>query len=429
MKEKLLTFFQDSIIPKLDAFANNTIVKSIQSGMSAPMSAMIVGSVFSILKTPPVTADMTNGFMLGWQAWAQANASWLNICYTFTMDSIAIFTVIGLVIALTRIKKIPPTNLVILSLMSFFIICSGLVVGEDGTAGIASKYFTSSGIFSAVIISIAVVYLGNFLKTKGLRIKLPASVPANVAEPIEGLAVNFVIIAGSIAIRLGLASVNQSLPTLINMVFAPLLSTSDSLGAVIIYILILRGLWFFGVHGGNVVGSIMQPILIANMAENIQAYANHQPMPYIFTNSFAQALLNVGMIPLVVAMFIVCKSAQLKAISKVGLVPALFSIGEPITFGVPIVFNFKLLIPYLGSFLFCGIGFYLATAWGWMNRTMVNVPFTMPGPIKAFLATMDWRAALIWFLLMAIAVLMYIPFLRSYDRDLLKAEQANVQGE
>lgn len=422
MKEKIINFFQDKILPKLDAFAGHHLVKAIQAGMTAPMSAMIVGSVFSILKTPPVTATTTNGFMLAWQSWAKANASWLTICYSFTMDAIGLYALIGLVIALTRIKKVQPSNLLILSFMSFFILCSGLVTGDSGTT-VVSKFFGATGMFSAVIIGILVVELSVFLKNKGLKIKLPDSVPPSVAEPIENLVVNMVIVFASIALRLGLESIGKSFPTLINLVFQPLLSTSDTLWAVIIYILILRGLWFFGIHGGNVTGAIMTPILTANLAENITAYANHETMPYIFTQSFAQCLLNVGMLPLVVAMLIVCKSSQLKTISKIGLVPALFSIGEPITFGVPIVYNFKLLVPYLGSFLFSGIGFYLSTEWGLLNRTMVNIPFTMPGPIKAFLCTLDWRAIVIWFVLMAISVVMYIPFLKSYDEDLLKLEQ------
>lgn len=421
---KIMDVFQDSVMPKLDAFTQNHIVKAIQTGMMAPMSAMIVGSIFSVLMTPPIPPGTTEGFFMMWQEWAAANASWLNVGYTFTMNFIGIYSLIGLVVALASLKKLKPTNLIILSLIAFFITCSGLTPTEAGGTAVAAGYLGAQGIFSAILVGIFVVMFSNFLTTHGVRIKLPAQVPPNVAEPIEALIVNGIVVAIALAVRLGLAAVGISLPTLLNIVFQPILSTSDTVWAVIVYIVILRGLWFFGVHGGSVTGAIMNPILTANMAANIEAYAAGQPMPYIFTLSFSQGMLNVGMIPLVVAMFIVCRSVQLKTIAKVGLFPAFFSIGEPITFGVPIVLNFKLLVPYLGGFLISGVGFYLLTAANIVNRTMVNVPFTMPGPLKAFLATMDWRAAVAWFVLMAICVVLYIPFLKSYDNDLVKQEAA-----
>ena len=420
----LMDTFQDTIMPALDKFTQNHIVKAIQTGMMAPMSAMIVGSIFSVLMTPPIPPGTTEGFFMMWQEWAAANASWLNIGYTFTMNFIGIYSLVGLVVALANLKKLKPTNLIILSLIVFFITCSGIVTTEAGGTGIASNFLGAQGIFSAIIVGIFVVMFSSFLSNRGVKIKLPAQVPPNVAEPIEALIVNGIIVAIAIAVRLGLAAIGLSLPTLLNIVFQPILSTSDTVWAVVLYIIILRGLWFFGIHGGSVTGAIMNPILTANMAANIEAYAAGQPMPYIFTLSFSQGMLNVGMIPLVVAMFIACRSVQLRTIAKVGLFPSLFSIGEPITFGVPIVLNFKLLIPYLGGFLVSGVGFYLLTAANLVNRTMVNVPFTMPGPIKAFLATMDWRAAVAWFVLMAICVLLYIPFLKSYDNDLVKQEQA-----
>lgn len=422
MKEKVMDFFQDIISPKLNAFASNELVKAIQAGMTAPMGAMIVGSVFTILKTPPVTEGAT-GILGAWLAWSKVNASWLNVGYLFSMEMIGVYTLIGLVISICKIKGIVPTNMIILSLMSFFILCSNVIVTDKGQTTITAGFLGSKGIFSAIIIGCLVVYLASFLRKHGVKIKLPESVPPAVSEPIENIIINIIIVALVIGLRLGLAYFNQSLPTLINLCFQPLLSTSDTLGAVIVYVLILRGLWFFGIHGGNVVGAVMTPILTANMAANIEAYANGLPIPHIFTASFANALLNVGMLPVVIAMLFVCKSAQLKSISKIGLVPAVFSIGEPITFGLPIVLNFKLLIPYMSAFLLDGIAYYLLTDWGFIAKTIVNVPFSLPAPIKAFLCTMDMRAVVVWAILTIINVIMFIPFLKSYDNDCLAAEK------
>lgn len=422
MKEKVMSFFQEVISPKLNAFASNDLVRVIQAGMTAPMGAMIVGSIFTILQTPPVSSDAT-GVMGALLAWSQANAGWLKIGYLFTMDAIAIYTVIGIVVAFCRIKKLAPTNMIILSLMSFFILCCDIVMTDKGLTTITATFLGAKGLFSAIIVSCVVVYLSILLRKHGVKIKLPDSVPPSVAEPIENLIVNIVVVGVFIGLRLLLAYYGSSLPMLINLLFQPLLNTSDTLGAVVIYVLILRGLWFFGIHGGNVTGAIMNPILTANMMANIEAYSNGEAIPYIFTSSFANALLNVGMLPLVIAMLIVCRSAQLKSISKIGLIPAIFSIGEPITFGTPIVLNFKLVIPYMTAFLFDGVAYYLLTDWNFISRTVVNVPFTLPAPIKAFLCTLDMRTVVVWAVLMVINVLVFIPFLRSYDNDCLAMEQ------
>lgn len=421
MKDKMMNFFQDKLAPKLNAFASNDLVKVIQAGMTAPMGAMIVGSIFTILKTPPVTQN-ASGFMAALVAWSQANAGWLNVGYIFTMEAIAIYTLIGIIVAFCNLKKVPPTNMIILALMAFFITCSDIIVTETGITTITANFLGAKGLFSAIIIGLLVVYLVLFFKNHGIKIKLPATVPPIVAEPIENLFVNIIVVGIFIGLRLLLAGYGYSLPTLINLLFQPLLLTSDSVIAVFVYVLILRGLWFFGIHGGNVTGAVMNPILTANMMANIEAYAHGEPIPFIFTRSFADGLLNVGMLPLVIAMLLVCKSAQLKSISKIGLVPAIFSIGEPITFGTPVVLNFKLLIPYLTNFLFDGVAYYLLTDWNFIGKTIVNVPFTLPAPIKAFLCTLDYRAVIVWACLTVINVALFIPFLKSYDNDCLALE-------
>lgn len=427
LREKFINFFQDKLVPGLNKFASNTLVKAIQSGMTAPMGAMIVGSIFTLLMTPPVSGN-PSGFMQMWVEWSAANASWLKLGYTFTMDSIALYSLVGLVLAICKFKKAPSSNMLILSLMAFFIICSDVIVTDAKVTTASVLFFGAKGIFSAIIIGISVVYFSMFLREKGVKIKLPSSVPPNVSEPIENLIINMIVIGVAISVRLVLANYGQSLPTLINLVFQPILSTSDTLGAVIIYVLILRGLWFFGIHGGNVTGAIMTPIFLSNMAANIDAYAQGNPIPYIFTQSFAQSLLNVGMLPLVIAMFIACRSQQLKAIGRIGLIPAIFSIGEPITFGVPIVLNFKLFIPYMFNFVFDGIAYYLLTDWGFMAKTIVNVPFTLPAPIKAYLCTLDFNAVLVWAILTALNVIIFIPFLKVYDNECLTLEKNELNG-
>ena len=120
---------------------------------------------------------------------------------------------------------------------------------------------------------------------------------------------------------------------------------------------------------------------------------------------------------------IVAKSQQLKAISRISLVPSLFNIGEPLTFGLPLVLNFDILVPYLIVFALNGAIPYLACQMGFMNIPYLSIPFTVPAFLKVFLMSMDVRAVLVYLVNMVLCVLIMIPSLRRYDRRLLAEEQ------
>lgn len=198
---------------------------------------------------------------------------------------------------------------------------------------------------------------------------------------------NIVVIGAVVLARLavGGATGGLLLPQVINNLFAPLFMVSDSFLAAVIYAVELRFLWFFGLHGGNIAGAVMTPIVSVALAENASAFAAGQPMPHIFTQMFVQTWVNMGVLPMTVAMMLACRSRQNKAISKIALVPALFNIGEPLTFGLPVVMNFKIPVPWLLCFGLNSGAAYLATSAGLMGRTFVNVPYTVPCFLKVFL--------------------------------------------
>ena len=289
----------------------------------------------------------------------------------------------------------------------------------------AIGFLGAKGLVTALLVGYFVVELSCWLMKHGFKINLPEAVPPFVAEPLNALIVNIVVIAAVVAVRLivGALSGGALLPAVINSLFAPLFVASDSLLAVVLYSVIVRLLWFFGLHGGNIAGAVMTPILSVTLIENATAFVNNEAMPYIFTQMFVQTWTVMGVLAIVIAMLIVCKSKQLKAISKVAIAPALFNIGEPITFGLPIVMNFKILVPYLLCFALDAAVPYLATSAGLINRSFVNIPYTVPAIFKAFLSTMDFRAVILYVVLLVVNVLIFIPWLKKYDHELLVNEE------
>ena len=120
------------------------------------------------------------------------------------------------------------------------------------------------------------------------------------------------------------------------------------------------------------------------------------------------------------------KSKYANTLGKTTIIPALFNINEPIIFGAPIVLNPILIIPFVISPLVLSIIAWIATSLGFVNRVVTLAPWTLPGPIGAYLATGgDWRAAVLNVILIIIAVLIYYPFFKIYDNNLLK-EEGNV---
>ncbi|MBR0230285.1 MAG: PTS sugar transporter subunit IIC, partial [Erysipelotrichaceae bacterium] len=349
-----------------------------------------------------------------------ANASWLKVANEFTTNSLALFGVIGVTIAYAQAKKARPTNYVILSLASFLIICSGLADGN-----VDKTFFGALGLFSAIIISLLVVAFGEFLKKHGLKIKLPDTVPPNVAEPLEAIFVNFIIIAAAVLIRQGFVLYGKPLPRAINGLFAPLLAKGDSLWAIIVYIALLRFFWFFGIHGGNVCNAVMNPILTAYMAENIAASAAGEPIPHIFTSSFWNGMANMSVLPIVLAVYLVGKSKQARTVCNVGLVPSLFGIGEPVTFGLPLVLNFDLLLPNILANVASGVIFYFAQKLNIMGKAIVAFSGNLPVFIRPLICTLDWRSVIVSVVAFAISTLIYLPAVKRYDGKLYAQEQGN----
>ena len=413
-------FLNNKVIPAVTKFAQFKFVRAMQAAVTAGLGATVVGSIFMIMMNPPFPADVSNVFIDAWRAWSAANASWLGLGYQVTLEFVGLYALIGMAVVVSNMNDVRPTNMVVISCGSFLILSANLVEGN-----MAIGFLGAKGLVTALLVGYFVVELSCWLMKHGFKINLPEAVPPFVAEPLNALIVNIVVIAAVVAVRLivGALSGGALLPAVINSLFAPLFVASDSLLAVVLYSVIVRLLWFFGLHGGNIAGAVMTPILSVTLIENATAFVNNEAMLYIFTQMFVQTWTVMGVLAIVIAMLIVCKSKQLKAISKVAIAPALFNIGEPITFGLPIVMNFKILVPYLLCFALDAAVPYLATSAGLINRSFVNIPYTVPAIFKAFLSTMDFRAVILYVVLLVVNVLIFIPWLKKYDHELLVNEE------
>lgn len=186
--------------------------------------------------------------------------------------------------------------------------------------------------------------------------------------------------------------------------------------------------WSLGLHGQNIVGGVMSPIWYGNMDANRLAYQAGEELPHIFTQQFFEIFINVGgsgaTLMLVVAMLVFAKSRQMKDLGRLATGPAIFNINEPIIFGMPIVLNPLLIVPFILTPIAMIITTYIGMSTGLVAKPAgIAVPWTMPPIISGYLATGGKLSGAIMQLVnLIIAFFIYYPFLRVWDRQKSREE-------
>ena len=418
--ESISSWVQEKLMPAISKFTNLKFVRCMQEGVVACMNATMIGSIFMLLMSPPFPAEATGGFVDAWRNFAAANAAWLNLGYQIGLNAAGFYIVIGMVNAVCKEEKQPVVNNIVLAVFSYICLqCSFL---EGG--GLDIGFWGAKGMMAALIIGFFVPEINIWFKKHGIKIKMPDSVPPFIANQLEEIFSSFGTVFVVFAVKLIFAAFGTTLGAFVNGLFAPLFNATDSLTAVLIYCILVRILWFFGLHGNNIAGAVVNVVLTQNFVANAEAITNGGKATYIFNSAF-QNWTTQGILFIVIAVILVAKSEQLKAVSKIALAPALFNIGEPTTFGLPLILNFDIFVPYLIVFALNGAIPYLACKFGLMAIPYVSVPFTVPAIIKVFLMSMDFRAVLVYLVNAAACILIMIPWVKRYDAKLLAQEQAS----
>jgi PTS system cellobiose-specific IIC component len=208
--------------------------------------------------------------------------------------------------------------------------------------------------------------------------------------------------------------------------FKPLVTASDTIPGIIVPILFICLLWATGIHGMSVVGAVARPIWLTLLDANVQAQAAGQALPNIAPEPFFQWFVWIGgagsTLSLVLLM-LTSKSKYLKSIGRASLIPGICNVNEPMIFGVPLMLNPILAIPFILGPIVTGIITYLAMAANLVARPYTLPPWTLPAPIGAYLATGgDWKAILLVLINMLIVGIIYYPFFKMYEKKMFEEE-------
>jgi PTS system cellobiose-specific IIC component len=253
---------------------------------------------------------------------------------------------------------------------------------------------------------------------------MPDSVPPAVARSFESLTPTAIVILGMATITMWLGI---DVHSIIGNLVKPLISAVNTLPSTLLIVFLIMFFWSFGIHGDSIVSSLARPLWLVLIDQNAQAVAAGHAATNIATEPLLQWFVHIGGSGATLALallFCFCaKSKYGKTLGRTTIMPSVFNINEPMIFGAPIVLNPMLLIPFICIPLINTIIAWVAMAVHLVNCAVTIAPWTLPGPIGAFIACgMDWRAAVLNVLLIVLDTALYYPFFKMYDAQLLKEE-------
>lgn len=440
----LFVFLDRYLMGPMGFIAQLKIVRAITAAGMAAVPFTIVGSMFLVFSILPQAFSfwpiITDIFAASFDKFT----SLYMVANFATMGSLSLYFVLAIGYELTKIYAeeedldMTPINGALLSLFAFIMTVPQIVfvkgtmtaltslkkdaVVADGWAmGNGVVRFGTTGIFTAIIMGVIAVLLYRLCVKHNWVIKMPDSVPEGVARGFTALIPSFVIAFVVILINGVLVALGTDIFKVIAIPFGFVSHLTNTwLGLVVIYLL-TQALWIVGIHGANIIFSIVGPITLANMASNA-SHGTRLIAAGEFSNMFVVAGGSGATLGLCIWLATRAKSEQLRAIGKAAIVPGIFNINEPLVFGLPMIYNPSLAIPFMLSPIASMTVYYLSMKLNLINAVIAQVPWPTPLGIGAFLGTADLRASVVAVIGAIVSFVIYYPFIVSYDKKLLKEE-------
>ncbi len=409
-------FINKYIVPPLTAMSENSYLSAIRAGMVSIVPLMIVGSVFIIIAFLPIS---------GWDKIIEPYKALLNIPVKATFGLLAVFVCFSIGYDLGKQMKQEAIVSASLGTVVFLMIQLNL---DDGS--LVMDNLGSNGLFTAIIIAFISVRVQKYFTDKNLIIKLPKGVPPVVYESFASLSPLFFLVVAFWLIRF-VAGIDIN--GLVQTIFKPVVFALNTLPGILVYAFIVTLLWSVGINGDNTMDAIVAPIFLQYLAVNITAMAQHQPIPYITAYGFFSTFVNVGGTGVTISLallMVFSREPGYRKISRISLPSQIFQINEPIFFGFPIVLNPIFMVPYILNALLLTTSTYMLMYWGFINKPVINVPWTTPPIIGHYLVSGgDWRAAVWGVISIFLAMAVYFPFAKAAERQRLKAEAEGTAHE
>ena len=414
------------ISPLANKLSQQRHLKATRDAFMSMLPITLFGSIPIILNAPPVTEDTKNGFLLAWASFAEKNGLVMNWISGVTLSAMALFICVGVTYFLCRHYKEDVLRPMMFALVGFLmLVLTPLKMGWDGKE-VEISFLDGRGILLSLFVAIVTVEGYHWMRKRNIgRIKMPDSVPASLSETFAALVPGLILMTFFSVIFIIFHAFDTTAVQFLYNIMAPSFQAADSLPFTIISVFLIHLFWFFGIHDAALAG-ILGPIRDGNLSINAAEKMAGADLSNIFTTPFWTYFVIIGGSGSVLALAFLMmrsKSKQLSTVGKIGLIPSFFGISEPMIFGTPLMLNPIFFFPFIFTSVFNAVVTYLCMSWGIVGKTFAVFSWQMPSPIGAFLSTMDWRAVVLVLILIVLDGIMYYPFLKVYEKNLVQLEK------
>ncbi|WP_303839837.1 PTS lactose transporter subunit IIBC [Selenomonas ruminantium] len=426
--EKLIKMVE-TLKPMFEKVSNNIYLRAIRDGFVSCIPVILFSSLFILVACVPEIFDYK---------WPESISTVLWQAYNYSMGILGILMVATIAKSLTdsintKMPKLRQINDV--SVMIVSIICLLLLAVAPVEGGISTEFMGTKGLLSAFVVAFTVPNIYKFFVKRNITIKLPDEVPHYIAQTFADL------IPLSVAVLVywvfGIVfkeATGMMFGAWVLEVFKPLFVAADGyIGVAIIYGAMAM-FWFMGIHGPSIVEPAVTAIYIANIEANLQIVSNGGHAVNILTHPTSYFVATIGGTGATLMFCAMCafiaKSKQLRAVGRASIIPVTFAVNEPILFGAPIVLNPVLFFPFILAPIFNVWIFKFFVDTLGMNSFTYILPWTTPAPIGLIIGTGFAKLAFVLApLLLLVDAVLYYPFFRVYDAQLVEKEKAGIETE
>ncbi|MHC5375254.1 PTS cellobiose transporter subunit IIC [Enterococcus sp. LJL120] len=408
----------EKIMPLANKLGQNRYLAVLRDAFMLSFPLTMFGSIVVVINNLPFFSDATKGTL----------STLFGNGQNATMSIMTVFVTFGIGYYLSKSYDVEGIFGGAVAFASFLILTPFFMVLENGeeVSGVLSlDRLGAKGMFIGMIAAFLATEIYCRITKRGWQIKMPDGVPPAVTKSFAALIPAVVTLTVFLIINAIMTGVfNANLHDVVyEVIQKPLTGLGSSLPATLIALFLVQFLWFFGLHGQIIVNSVMDPIWNTLMLENLDAYKAGQDLPHIITKPFMETF-TVGLggsgmtLAVVIIMAFVLKKKQYRDIGRLALAPGIFNVNEPVIFGLPIVLNATILIPWVLAPLVVTTLNYLVMAAGIVPPpTGVSVPWTVPIIASGILATNSWLGGALQVVDFLIVAALWYPFMRMLDRQ------------
>ena len=417
--EKFMNLLETYLLPFAEKLGQNRYLNVLKDAFMLSLPLTIFGSIFIVIANLPFLSLIMSEDKISILREA------LNPAAEGSMLIMTVFVVMGIGYYLATSYKVEGIYGSAIAISAFFLVTPL----ENG--GMSLDRLGAKGMFVGILVAILSGELYKRAVLKGWTIKMPDSVPPAVSRSFSALIPAFLTLTLFLVIRIifSLTPFGNIHDFIFKTIQTPMMKLGGGLPATIFAIIMIQLLWFFGLHGQVIVNSVLDPVWNTLSLENFEAFQAGKELPNIITKQFMETytvgLGGTGMtLAVAFALLFVVKSRQLKELGKLAGPAAIFNVNEPIIFGLPIVMNPLIFIPWMLAPVVVVIFTYTMMAIGLAPiPTGVTVPWTVPIFFSGSLATNSIMGGVIQVINFFIVFIIWLPFLKVLDRQAIQDEE------